>query len=123
MYERCGIPTWLRQLVLGRLVHSEGTVTKCALRDQRNPHNDGFFRKGELPVEHHVLPNDGSPALLDECAVRTFRKCGECLGEGGVGRFQLLLGGRVVVVAVFVDILAAGAKVGRGQGRRDVAQE
>ena len=74
-------------------------------------------------MQHHLFPDDGGLSLRNECAVGTGRKGGEGLDEGGVGRTELLLSEGVVGVAVGVELVAASAKVGRGQCRGDVAQE
>lgn len=99
------------------------TIRRYAPTDQRHPHDDGLVRKSEVPFQHHLLPNDGGLALRDECAVGTVRKRGKGLDKGGVGRTELLLCEGIVDVAVGVELVAASAKVGRGQSRGDVAQE
>lgn len=55
--------------------------------------------------------------------MRAVRKRGKGLDEGRIGRVELLLSEGIVDVAVGVELVTASAKVGRGQGRRDVAQQ
>jgi hypothetical protein len=92
----------------------ERTIRRCAPTDQMNPHDDGLVRKGKVPLQYHLFPNDGGLALRDECAVGTVRKRGEGLDKGSVGRIELLLCEGVIGVAVGVELIAASAKVGRG---------
>ena len=87
-----------------------------ALSDEKDGHDDGVVGQRQVKLEHHLFPNDGCFALGNECAVSALRKRLEGLEEGGVGRVELLLCEGVVDVAVGVELVTAGAKVGRGEG-------
>lgn len=86
-------------------------------------HDDGLVGESEVEFQHHFFPNDGGLALSNEGAVGAIRKHLEGLDESGVGRVELFLSGDIVGVAVGVELVTAGAKVGRGQSRGDIAQE